>query len=361
VIQPVQPAGTITLHPPCKINLHLAVGNRRADGFHELESIFAALAFSDTLTFTALPGGGAKTALSVRAEGPIEELSQRGQVFPSYPAENNLVYLAAELFRSKTGFSRDISIELVKRIPPGSGLGGGSSDAAAALLAMNELARFDKGASADSRKAGMQWQPEVPGGTLSREDLLDLAAQLGSDVPFFIEIALPGCHCMPGWLPSADGSLEKSSARAVGGRGEIFRFLPPPPPLGVLLAFPGFASHTGAAFSLLDERRMAEKAEKQFPEVCTGPAAVAWTAPETWAYTNDFQDLFLNHGTPRERDAYRTMLGDLRQAGAIYSSLSGSGSACFGIFPGPEEAKEAKKSLNRAFYILESTFFLLKN
>ena len=336
MIQPVQ-----TLHPPCKINLHLAVGPRRADGFHDLESIFAALNFADTLVFTALPGRGAQTALAVREEGPLRELAERGQVFPSYPTENNLVYLAVELFRSKTGFLQDLSIELVKRIPPGSGLGGGSSDAASALLAMNKLAGC--GESADSGKTGMQWQP----GRLSREVLLDLAARLGSDIPFFIEIALQ--------------NGEKSSARAVGGRGEIFRFLPPPPPLGVLLAFPGFFSHTKAAYSLLDEQRSQTEGFAATAPAARSPEVQitdSWPTPETWTYTNDFQDLFLNHGPLPEQKAYRTMLTDLRRAGAIFSGLSGSGSACFGIFPGPEEAAQAKKNLGRAFYVLESTFFL---
>ena len=249
------------------------------------------------------------------------ELSQRGQIFPAYPTENNLVYMAAELFRSKTGFCADIAVELVKRIPPCSGLGGGSSDAAAALLAMNELVEPEK--------------------KLSPEILLDLAAQLGSDIPFFIEIAREG--------------QERSTARAVGGRGEILRFLPQPPPLGVLLAFPGFASHTKAAYSLLDQWR----AEKTTNHPDSVPFTIdSLVAPETWNCTNDFQALFLNHGTDQEKNAYRVILEDLTRAGARVTGLSGSGSACFGIFSGPEEAEQAKKALDRAFYVLQSTFFL---
>jgi len=316
-------ASFLSVAAPCKINLHLSIGKRRDDGFHGLESIVAALDFADTLSFLVLPGKGAETALVVEMDGPLRDLSQRGQFFPPIPVENNLVYRAVELFRSKTGFLADLTVRLIKRVPPGSGLGGGSSNAAAALLALNELS----------------------GGELSRETLLDLAVQLGSDVPFFLEIALPG--------------PEKSPALAVSGRGETLRVLPPPPFLGVLLVFPGFASHTGAAYSLLDERRPILNDEQIVEK--TVPLNGSWPPPETWNFSNDFQELFLHHGSEQEKCSYQTILEELKEAGAAFWSLSGSGSACFGIFSSQEEAERAQKKLSRAFYTVQNTFFLRKN
>jgi len=306
----------ISLRAPCKINLHLSIGERRPDGFHRLESVFMALDFADTLTFTPLPGQEGLTTLSLLGEGP------------SIPPENNLVWRAAELFRAKTGFSANLAVELVKRIPLGSGLGGGSSDAAATLLALNSLTN----------------EP------LSREELLDLAARLGSDVPFFVRISGPG----------------EGPACVASGRGELLEPLPPPPPYGVLLAFPGFASDTAAAYKLLDTFAGNKKSpflrETFRDNPCNPwtllPPCNPWTPPETWDFTNDFLDLFLNHGTEQEKQAYKAILQDLRAAGAAFAGLSGSGSACFGVFPSLDAAEKARQGLSGTFYTLKSTFFL---
>ena len=323
MIQPIQTKRKITLDSPGKINLHLSVREKRADGFHELESVFAALDFADTLSLSLLPGNESETLLVLQEEGPYRELLQKGQLFTPFPKENNIVYLAVELFRSKTGFSRNLKAELTKRIPPCSGLGGGSSNAATALFALNELYSTEC----------------LP---LSMEEMLNMAAQLGSDVPFFIEISRQ--------------NPKKSPARAVKGRGEQFFFLPPPPSLGILLAFPGFSSHTGPAFILLDEKRpfFIEKDGSNFHLGLNG----LWNSSKIWEFSNDFEKLFLEYGTGQEKDAYNTMLTDLKKAGASFYALSGSGSACFGIFPSPDEAEKAKKKLKGAFYVLQSTFFL---
>ena len=319
----------IKLNSPGKVNIHLAVGEKRADGFHNLESIFAALDFADTLNITFLPGKEGKTGITVRKEGPFLELFQKGQVFPPLSTENNIVFLACELFRSKTGFKTDLSIELIKRIPPGSGLGGGSSNAATTLVALNE--QFS-----GRRKM------------IPKEEMLELAAQLGSDVPFFIEIALTG--------PQKSPNLHNSSARVAGGRGEILRYAPNPPPWGILLAFPGFTSHTSAAFNLLDQSRpdFAKHTRVNSPVL----KDFSWDTPENWNYSNDFEEIFLQHGPEKERDAYRTVLAGLKKAGASFAGLSGSGSACFGVFPGYKEALKAEKALGDVFYVLKSTFFL---
>ena len=319
----------IKLNSPGKVNLHLAVGGKRDDGFHELTSIFAALDFADTLIFSLLPGNEGQTVFTVQEEGPFLELSQKGQVFPPIPAEKNMVYLASELFRSKTGFKKDLSIELIKRIPPGSGMGGGSSNAATTLLALNEHFNSNKN--------------KIP-----KQEILEMAAQLGSDVPFFIEIGLPDAQKSP--------HLISSCARAVGGRGEIINFLPAPPSWGILLAFPGFASHTSAAFNLLDKNSSGLTKKARTNSLLSKD--FFWDFPDNWDYSNDFEELFLQFGPEREKETYRTMLADLKNAGASFTGLSGSGSACFGVFSGYEEALKAEKALGGVFYVLKSTFFL---
>jgi 4-diphosphocytidyl-2-C-methyl-D-erythritol kinase len=308
----------LTLKAPCKINLHLKIRERRPDGFHNLESIFVPLDCADTLVFTPLGGNGNLTSVTMKAEGPFKELSVRGQLFEAIPQEKNLVYRAVEIFRRKTAYSGDISVEITKRIPPGSGLGGGSSDAAAAFVGLNTLA-------ADI---------SAP---LPREELLDMAAQLGSDVPFFI--------------PDSGGFVK---AAWVSGRGEEISPLPPPPPLGVLLAFPGFPSHTGRAYGLLDTHRA------EFAPDAAGktPVKASWPPADSWNFTNDFLELFLTNGTDKEKQLYRTLLADLQESGASFTALSGSGSSCFGVFDSFEHALEAKKRLGTVPYTLEATFFL---
>jgi 4-diphosphocytidyl-2-C-methyl-D-erythritol kinase len=140
---------SVQLAAPAKINLSLRVFGRRSDGFHEIDSLVAPISLADELTI---------------------ECSDSGEIRfkcddPSLPSgEDNLVVRAARLFLDATDRSAGLAIKLRKRIPHGAGLGGGSSDAASTLLALNELLG-------------------VHG---SGESLAPLAAQLGSDVPFFI-------------------------------------------------------------------------------------------------------------------------------------------------------------------------------
>jgi 4-diphosphocytidyl-2-C-methyl-D-erythritol kinase len=138
------------LFAPAKINLSFAIKGRRADGFHEIETLMTPISLGDRLT--------------------IETTASKGAVDfscddPSLPVgDDNLVVRAVKLFREATKISEGIKIGLEKKIPHGAGLGGGSSDAASTLLGLNELF----------------------GTRLEQKDLICLAAQLGSDVPFFI-------------------------------------------------------------------------------------------------------------------------------------------------------------------------------
>ncbi|MFN2621443.1 MAG: 4-(cytidine 5'-diphospho)-2-C-methyl-D-erythritol kinase [Chthoniobacterales bacterium] len=135
---------------PAKINLSFEIKGRRADGFHEIETRMAPITLADRLT---VEKAGDKNEIRFSCDDP------------SLPGgDDNLVVRAAKLFRERMKITTGISLALEKTIPHGAGLGGGSSDAASALLGLNEL--FDVG--------------------LSHDALMKLAAELGSDVPFFI-------------------------------------------------------------------------------------------------------------------------------------------------------------------------------
>ena len=134
---------------PAKVNLSLRVLRRREDGFHEIESLMCPLSIFDTLD------------ISHREEGGLE-FTCDDPTIP--PGEDNLVVRAAKLFCSSCGFEPRLRIHLTKRIPHGAGLGGGSSDAATTLIGLNRLFETE----------------------LSPEALSAMAADLGSDIPFFI-------------------------------------------------------------------------------------------------------------------------------------------------------------------------------
>jgi 4-diphosphocytidyl-2-C-methyl-D-erythritol kinase len=215
------------------------------------------------------------------------------------PVEKNLMYKAARLFYEKTGvpFSLDISIK--KRIPAGAGLGGGSSDAAAVLLILNSTAR----------------RP------LKTQRLMQTAAATGSDVPFFVVRA-------PAY---------------VYGRGEFVERFVFEPTFAVLIVKPPFSSDTHAAYTLLDKRRLSSSPTT--PLSITGNEALIEAVkepPSRWPFSNDFQPVFLERQSPHAK-IYQTIIATLKDAGAAFTSLSGSGSAVYGIFETRPEATVAVK------------------
>jgi 4-diphosphocytidyl-2-C-methyl-D-erythritol kinase len=308
---------SIHLDAPCKINLHLRVKERRSDGFHELESVFLALAFGDTLHIGL---GEAGEADEFRAEYGPTRLSERetGGIFGEIPGADNTVLKAAALFRARTGFDRPLRIRLEKRIPLGAGLGGGSSDGAASLIALNGLAK-----QAGHRRL------------LDAAELGEAAAELGSDVPFFLGLLTGG-----------------GGAALASGRGEHIRPIEGPPDCAVLLANPGFPSNTAEAYRLLDacrDKRGAGTSPRAGPSGQSLVDALGGP-PSRWPYTNDFLEVFLA-GDDAPAVAYRTILERLRDQGADFCGLTGSGSTCFGIFAGggaTEKAAEALQAMGPA-------------
>ena len=147
---------------PAKLNLFLEVLDKRSDGFHEIETLMYPVALYDTLVFHDDPGGQSLRLTCQRASLSPAPGEGTSDTLPD--GADNLVVRAVELVRQRHGVTRGARLRLFKRIPLAAGLAGGSSDAAAALLAANRVWRLG----------------------LSRAELAALAAELGSDIPFFL-------------------------------------------------------------------------------------------------------------------------------------------------------------------------------
>jgi 4-diphosphocytidyl-2-C-methyl-D-erythritol kinase len=286
------PLKELTAASCAKINLHLAVLDKRPDGFHNLESIFLAVDFGDTLHFTPCEG---ENSLDITMEG-----------LSSVPLEKNTIFKAVSLFRNKTDFTQGLKIKVEKRIPLGGGLGGGSSNAAAALLTLNKLAGFP----------------------LNRGQLLEMAAAIGSDVPFFIY---------------------ETAAAFVTGRGEHIEPLDAPKLL-IVLVNPGFPSNTAAAFKLLDESRNSSYNAASINSVKLRKDFFSNNAPIN--YKNLYND-FLSVFPEQEKQVYDEIISQLQELGAEYANLSGAGSTCFGIFNESFLAQKAALFLQNKWNFVE--------
>ena len=260
-----------------KINLRLEVLGKRPDGFHELRTIFQTISLKDELRlkFARTPG----IHLQVRGNDLLSD----------EPIEKNLVYRAVAALNDELKIQGGVAIELRKSIPAGRGLGGGSSDAAAALIGYLRLVK-----------------KRVP-----RARLFELAAALGADVPIFLE-----------------------GGRALGiGKGDEIYPLPDIPGLVLLVVSPR-AIHvpTPDAYRWLNARQLTNSAgNPRLYRFC----ALAWSL-EGSPLLNDFEEaVFQQH--PRLAEIKR----DLLQNGATEALLAGSGSAVFGVFPSPAKARRA--------------------
>ena len=265
---------------PAKINLGLNVLPHRKDGFHSIESIFQAVSLKDEL-FVALEEGFGKC-----------DVSCDGLVLP----EENTVTAAYKAFGAAAGIQPlSVRVKLVKKIPSGGGLGGGSSDAAFFVRALEKL----------------------HGVTLTEEQLDFIAARVGSDVFFFF-------HC------DDDGT----GAAVVSGRGEFVRKIPCRPDLHIVLAFPEVHSSTKEAYSLVD-------AWFESGEVIEHPVLseleCMYNAPVSdWRFKNTF-----TIPLTAQYQKIGAALECVRRSGALYSEMSGSGSTVFGVYASRAEAENA--------------------
>ena len=256
----------LTARANAKINWSLSITGRDGRGYHELDMLMQSISLHDTLSFEPCD------ALT---------LSVNGQ--PGGWDEKNLVCRAAALLRHVCGAAAGARIALEKRIPAMAGLGGGSADAAATLLALNRLWRLN----------------------LSEERLLELGLKIGADVPF----------CLTGGF------------QRVRGIGEWLEPLPAPPPAKLALMMPENGLSTAAVFGQYDR--------SPAPLPSDNAAAAQALMAGDFARLNDlaFNDLtapaaVLNPGV-------HEALSDLRTAGARFARMSGSGACCFGVFDDP--------------------------
>ena len=271
---------SVSVEAPAKVNLRLCILAREESGFHALETVFCALTLADSL--------------EVRRGAPGVRLTVDGGV-DTGPPERNLVVRAAERFYGAIGEAPAVDLHLTKRIPSAAGLGGGSSDGAAALRALNAL----------------------HGDPLPRSALLQMAIELGSDVPFF----LCGFPLALAW-----------------GRGERLLALPPLPSRPALVAHPGVAMPTGDAF-----RRIAERRGGTYAPIAFGmdlDALSSWEGVAALA-GNDFEPVAVER-IPVLGDA----LGAMRRGGAVVSLLAGSGASVFGIFASTEDRDAAAEAVS---------------
>jgi 4-diphosphocytidyl-2-C-methyl-D-erythritol kinase len=265
------PTGSVTVRVPGKVNLYLAVGDRRDDGYHELTTVFHAVSLLDEVT--------------VR-NADVLSVEMSGEGVESLPTdERNLAWRAAELMAEHVGRAPDVAISIEKAIPVAGGMAGGSADAAAVLVAINTL-----------------WELGVP-----RRDLHALAAQLGSDVPF----ALHG-------------------GTALGtGRGEELATVLARSTFHWALAFADDGLSTPAVFSEIDRLRDTAGAGRDQPPRLDDPepmlAALASGDPAELAplLGNDLQPAALSLDP-----ALRRTLRAGADAGALAGIVSGSGPTC---------------------------------
>jgi 4-diphosphocytidyl-2-C-methyl-D-erythritol kinase len=280
----------ITIPAPAKINLWLHIGARQPSGFHDLDTLFCALDLADTVMVqSALPETGIR--LETDFAPPLRALPDLG------PDADNLAVRAASAFLSRAGLPADLRIRLVKRIPAGGGLGGGSSDAAAVLRG---LARLHPGAV-----------PPV--------GLQHLAADLGSDVPFFV--------------------AGRPAARGLGRGVDLLR-VAAPPERPVLLVLPTLSILTFDAYQWLAHARARGLAEQPpAPAPLNLPDGLTWQAVHEHA-RNDFEPVIF-HRFPELGIIRDLML----RPGARLALLAGSGSALFGVFDHDEAAGAAADAI----------------
>jgi 4-diphosphocytidyl-2-C-methyl-D-erythritol kinase len=273
-----------------KVNLRLDVLGRRGDGYHELRTIFQAISLHDTLVLEIMREPG----IDLRIAGNTQLAGEPGQ--------DNLVSRAIHELAREIGIQQGVRAVLTKRIPVGRGLGGGSSDAAAALIGLLRLT----------------------GKQIAAERLLEIASGLGADVPFFLH-----------------------GGRALGiGRGDEIYPLPDVVRRQMLVISPHeIAVPTKDAYQWLSRELTNGDGPTKLMRFC----ALCWS-PQGGALSNDFEAAVFPR-YPRLAAIKRELL----QQGAAEASLAGSGSAVFGVYQHPAKARRAARAFPKDQVFLCST------
>ena len=266
-----------------KLNLSLDVLSRRSDGYHDLKMVMCSVEFGDEVT------------VSLRTDGKIEcECA-----LPWIPRDNrNLAVRAVDAFFTALGEkSPGADIRLVKRIPVGAGMAGGSTNAAAVLRALNTLT----------------------GAGLGADRLREIALGIGSDVPY----------CVAGGNMLAEG------------RGEILTPLPPLPDCAVVICKPAFSVSTAELFHRIDAHTLRTHPDSAGLVSAVEARDLSGVARRMY---NVFEDAL-----PRSSREILTIRGELLDHGALGAVMTGTGSAVFGLFDDPERAETCRKYLGRRY------------
>jgi 4-diphosphocytidyl-2-C-methyl-D-erythritol kinase len=249
----------IPLKAWAKINIGLKILSKRDDGFHNIETTLATVNLTDFLTLEEVDSGVVVEARNLDVE-----------------QKENLCYRAADLFLRKYGITKGVKVGLTKNIPVGAGLGGGSSDAAAVLKGMAKL--FDL--------------------HIEDKELMEVAAEVGSDVPFFI----------------------KGGAAYARGRGEELKFFKLPR-MELVLYYPGYPVSTKWAYEEYDKIMLTPQ-----PEVDNISQGKKKKIRKGFGLENNFEKVVFKHH-PDLLDVKMNLLG----TGVFFVSLSGSGSCLFAL------------------------------
>lgn len=267
----------LVLESPAKVNLNLEVLGQRGDGYHSIRSVLLPISLHDTVTLT--PGGRKFTF-------------HGGQGTPK--DEGNLAHRAVKLVTRRTGVRHGLDLRIVKRIPVAAGLGGGSSNAATVLRALNEL-----------------WELG-----LSTDELAALGLELGSDVPFFV----------------------RGTASLAGGRGEELEALPLRGRIDLVLVTPPIRVSSEWAYG-----RVPAELTRQGSSTSMIKVALASGRAELLAANleND-----LEAGVVREHKVVGEIKKRLVSAGALGALMSGSGPTVFGVAADDESAQRIATKLS---------------
>lgn len=267
---------SITVRAHAKLNLTLDVLGRRSDGFHEMRMVMQSVALCDLLTLESGTGRGLEVSTN-RAFLPV--------------GEKNLAGAAALRFMEATGAELGgLSIRIQKRVPVCAGMAGGSSDAAAVLRALNELA----------------------GTGLGMEALASIGARVGSDVPYCVH----GCTAL------------------AEGRGETLTALPPLPPCHIVLCKPAFPVSTPELFGKIDTLKLRRRPD-------TAGVVAALEAGDLGGVARRLYNVFEDTLPERRRGEVGTIKNTLIQHGAIGACMSGTGPTVFGLFTSENAARGA--------------------
>lgn len=266
-----------------KINLVLNIGDLRPDGYHDIQTIMQSLELHDDVTVEQTGGTGITVTASV-------------DTIPT--DESNLAAKAVKAFAAKTGVPADgLSIHIEKRIPVAAGLGGGSSDAAATLRALNALYETN----------------------LSVDELAEIGIEVGSDVPFCVH---GGCAY-------------------VEGKGDMVVPTTPMPQCIIVIGKPDLAISTEKMYQRFDQAELPQRADHT-PEIMLG---LRWENLKAVAESvgNAFEQVLMKN----ERNTVDMMKEVMNQFGTLGTAMTGSGPAVFGIFDNELYARVASETLRQ--------------